>query len=202
MSFYPSSLEKVIHEFSKYPGIGKKSAEKLAFYVLKSDEHHIEDFCKSLLELKEKTRFCEKCFNITEEKICSICKDHQRNQKELCVVEQFKDLISIEKTLEYKGLYHVLMGHLSPLDGIGPNQLKMPELFQRIENEDIEEVILATNPNVEGDATALYIAEKLKNTNIKVTRIARGLPVGGDLEFADTLTLSKSMAKRELLNID
>lgn len=202
MSYYPSSLEKVIHEFSKYPGIGQKSAEKLAFYVLKSDSHYIEDFCRSLLELKEKTRFCVRCFNITEDTVCSICRDPQRNQKELCVVEQFKDLISIEKTLEYKGLYHVLMGHLSPLDGIGPNQLKIPELLKRIEEENIQEVILATNPNVEGDATALYIAEKLKLKNIKVTRIARGLPIGGDLEFADPLTLSKSLSKREVLDIN
>lgn len=202
MSFYPSALEKVIHEFSKYPGIGKKSAEKLAFYVLKSDPHNVDEFCKALIELKQKTRFCERCYNITEDILCSICTDHQRNQKELCVVEQFKDIISIEKTHEYKGLYHVTMGHLSPLDGIGPNQLKIPQLFERIKTEDIDEVILATNPNVEGDATALYIAEKLKTQNIKVSRIARGLPIGGDLEFADPLTLSKSLAKRELLNID
>ncbi|MDH4127601.1 MAG: recombination mediator RecR [Spirochaetota bacterium] len=199
MNYYTSSMEKVVREFSKFPGIGTKSAEKLAFYVLKRSNKDVEDLCQALLSLKQNTKFCKVCFHLTEDDICSICKDLHRNKKVICVVEQFKDVISIEKTLEYKGLYHVLMGHLSPLEGIGPDDIKITELIKRVKQDKIEELILATNPNVEGDATSLYILEILKNHPIRITRIARGLPVGGDLEFADLITLSSSIAKREEL---
>ncbi len=199
MSYYTSSLERAIHEISKFPGIGVKSAEKLAFYLLKTNQKNVELLCQSLLDLKSKTRFCERCFHLTEERICLICQDSQRNQKIICVVEQFKDVISIEKTLEYKGLYHVLMGHISPIEGIGPGNLKIKELVKRVEDSEIEEVILACNPNVEGDATSFYIADVLKSFPVKLSRIARGLPIGGDLEFADPLTLSKSLSRREEL---
>ncbi len=199
MDGYTPSLEKVIQAFSRFPGIGAKSAEKLAFYILKSDSTYVENLCDALLSLKNNTKFCETCFNITETSKCQICLDPQRNQRIICVVEHFKDAISIEKTHEFKGLYHILMGHLSPIDGVGPDDIKIPELIKRIKSSDIEEVILATNPNIEGDATALYIANLLKPFSIKVTRIARGLPIGGDLEYADPVTLSSSLAKRELL---
>lgn len=194
-------MGQVINEFSKFPGIGVKSAEKLAFYALRLSDKEIENLCDSLIGLKQKTQFCKICFNLTEETICSICHDDQRNRRVICVVELFKDVISIEKTLEYKGLYHVLLGHLSPIEGIGPDDLKIKELVRRIDQSEIEEVILATNPNVEGDATSLYIAGLLKSFSVKVTRIACGLPIGGDLEFADPVTLSKSISKREELSV-
>ncbi|MDH5682765.1 MAG: recombination mediator RecR [Spirochaetota bacterium] len=201
MSHYTASLERVISEFSRFPGVGAKSAEKLAFFVLKRDKKDVELLCDALLELKEKTRFCEVCFSLTEKRICAICEGSNRNHRQICVVEQFKDVISIEKTLEYKGLYHVLNGHISPIDGLGPEDLTISELMGRVEESDVEEVILACNPNVEGDATSLFIAEKLKNLTVRVTRIARGLPVGGDLEFADPLTLTRSLERREELSL-
>ncbi len=199
MNYYPPSLEKVIKEFSRFPGIGAKSAEKLAFHIMKSNRQDVDNLCQALLEVKQKILFCKVCFSLSEEEICSFCQDHKRDKTIIAVVEQCKDVISIEKTLEYKGLYHVLMGHLSPIKGIGPDELKIKELINRVKETQAHEVILATNPNVEGDATALYILDLLKPFAVKVSRIARGLPIGGDLEFADPLTLTKSLTRREEL---
>ncbi len=201
MGYYPTSLEKLIIEFSRFSGVGQRSAEKMAFNILKWNNKEVENLCEVLLALKEKVTFCKKCFNITEEDECIICKDIHRDRKTICVVEKFKDVISIEKTHEYKGLYHILQGHLSPIKGIGPDDLTIKELISRIKLLKISEVIIATNPNIEGDATSLYLADVLKPLSIKVTRVARGLPIGGDLEFADPITLSRSIVKREDFNL-
>lgn len=202
MNEFPPSLDKLINEFTKFPGIGPKTAERLALYTLKMSNEDVKSIIDALSEAKSKIKFCKSCFSITEDEVCGICKSEKRDRDTICVVENYRDVVQIEKTGEYRGLYHVLMGHIAPLEGVGPRNLKINELVDRIEIEGIKEIILATNPNVEGDATSIYIAKLLKNKNVKITRIARGLPVGGDLEFADTLTLSKSLQGRETLNID
>jgi len=206
MSKFTPSIDKLIKEFSKFPGVGTKSAEKLALFLLGYSKEDIENLCDTIRNAKYKTKFCKICFSITEEDLCEICSNSKRSREWICVVESFKDVISIEKTLEYKGLYHVLGGHISPLDGIGPDELRINELASRIEKEylegnNIEEIILATNPNVDGDATSLYIARLLskKFPKLKISRIAKGLPVGGDLEFADPLTLSRAINGRNKL---
>lgn len=193
----PESLFKLIEELRKLPGVGRKTAERLAFYILKSQRHDADALVKAILELKEKVRLCSVCSSITEVDPCNICSDMNREKNMLCVVEEPHDVFAIEKTREYKGNYHVLMGVLSPLDGIGPSDLKIEELLNRVRGNGIREVILATNPNLEGEATAMYIAKVLKPFGMKVTRIARGLPVGGDLEYADEVTLTKSIEGRQ-----
>lgn len=204
MSKFTPSLDKMIKELAKFPGIGPKSAEKLALYLLEYTKEDIEILCDSIRDVKYKTKFCTNCFSITEEDICKICSDSRRNQEVVCVVESFKDVLSIEKTMEYKGTYHVLGGHISPLDGIGPEDLRISELLDRIRRSKetqfvpIEEIILATNPNVDGDATSMYLARVLKKKfpELNITRIAKGLPVGGDLEFADPLTITRALNGR------
>lgn len=205
MSKFTPSLDNLIKEFSRFPGIGPKSAEKLALYVLGYSEEEIESLCDTIRDVKYKTRFCKVCFSITEKDICNICANPKRSQEVICIVESFKDVLSIEKTLEYKGVYHVLGGHIAPLDGVGPDDLKIIELIRRIEKakndvtkNSIEEIILATNPTVDGDATSMYIARQItkRYPEIKITRIAKGLPVGGDLEFADPLTLTRALNGR------
>ena len=181
----------------KLPGVGRKTAERLAFYILKSQRHEADALVKAILELKEKVRLCSVCSSITEVDPCNICSDMNREKNMLCVVEEPHDVFAIEKTREFKGSYHVLMGVLSPLDGVGPSDLKIEELLNRVRENGIREVILATNPNLEGEATAMYIAKVLKPFGMKVTRIARGLPVGGDLEYADEVTLTKSIEGRQ-----
>lgn len=193
----PESLFKLIEELRKLPSVGRKTAERLAFYILKSQRHEADALVKAILELKEKVRLCSVCSSITEVDPCNICSDMNREKNMLCVVEEPHDVFAIEKTREYKGNYHVLMGVLSPLDGIGPSDLKIEELLNRVRGNGIREVILATNPNLEGEATAMYVAKILKPFGMKVTRIARGLPVGGDLEYADEVTLTKSIEGRQ-----
>ncbi|KPK75527.1 MAG: recombination protein RecR [candidate division Zixibacteria bacterium SM23_73] len=198
------SLEKLIEEFSKLPGIGKKTAQRMAFYILKNKKEEAEALAQALLDVKEKVHYCSVCFNITEEDPCSICKDQKRERSIICVVEEANDVVALERTNQYKGLFHVLGGVLSPLDGIGPDDLKIKELLLRLKGpkdpasreKQVKEVILATNPNTEGEATAIYLAKLIKSLGIKVTRIARGLPAGGDLEYADQVTLANAIEGR------
>lgn len=185
-----------IDELSKLPGIGKKTAQRLALFILKSNEDSVNKLVKSLLDLKSKLGFCKKCYNFSESEFCEICKNVKRDNSILCVVEEASDIIAIEKTNEFQGIYHVLGGVLSPLSGVGADELKIKELVKRFENEHINEVILALNPDTEGETTSLYLARLLKPFNIKVTRIARGLPIGGDLEFADEATIGRAMLNR------
>ncbi len=199
MQFYTSeSLEKLIGEFSKLPGIGRKTAQRLAFYLLKQPKEEVQALAQALVDVKEKTKLCSVCFNITETDPCPICSSPQRDHSTICVVEEPNDVLAIEKTGMYHGVYHVLGGALSPLDGVGPENLKIKELLGRMTDE-VQEVILATNPNVEGEATALYIQKLLKPLGKRVTRLARGIPTGSDLEFVDELTLSRALEGRNLL---
>ena len=189
-------LQTAIEELSKLPSIGKKTAQRLALYILKSDENSVNSLVKSILELKTKLRFCERCFNISVDTFCEVCKSYKRDTSLICVVEEASDVIAIEKSHEYSGLYHVLGGVLSPLSGINPESLKIKELLKRFETEEIKEIILALNPDTEGEATALYLAKLIKPLNINVTRLARGLPIGGDLEFADEATIGRAVLGR------
>ena len=185
-----------IEELSKLPGIGKKTAQRLALHILKNEQTSVDKLVKAIADLKIKLHFCKRCFNITEDDLCEICKSVKRDTTKICVVEEASDVIAIEKTNEYNGLYHVLGGVLSPLSGITANDLKIKELLTRFENENISEIILAINPDTEGETTALYLARLIKPLNIKVTRIARGIPIGGDLEFADEATIGRAMLNR------
>jgi len=185
-----------IEELSKLPGIGKKTAQRLAIYLLKSEDKQIENLIISIKDLKLKLRFCSRCFNLSEEELCTVCKSEKREKSVICVVEEASDVIAIEKTHEFKGLYHVLGGVLSPLTGVTPDSLHIKELIKRFENEDIKEIILALNPDTEGETTSLYLAKLLLPLNVKVTRIARGLPIGGDLEFADDATIGRAILNR------
>lgn len=185
-----------IEELSKLPGIGRKTAQRLALHILKNDQDSVDKFLKAIADLKTKLFFCKRCFNITEEDLCEICKSAKRDTTKICVVEEASDVIAIEKTNEYNGLYHVLGGVLSPLAGISAHDLKIKELLTRFENENITEIILAINPDTEGETTSLYLARLIKPLNIKVTRIARGIPIGGDLEFADEATIGRAMLNR------
>lgn len=188
-----------IEELSKLPGIGKKTAQRLAIHLLKSEVQQAENLITALQNLKLKLRFCSRCFNISEEEFCSICKSEKRDQSIVCVVEEASDVLAVEKTHEYRGLYHVLGGVLSPLSGITPDSLHIKELLKRFEEEEIQEVILALNPDTEGETTSLYLAKILKPLGVKVTRIARGLPIGGDLEFADDATIGRAILNRSSL---
>jgi recombination protein RecR len=189
-------LQTAIEELSKLPSIGKKTAQRLALYILKSDENSVNSLVQAIRELKTKLRFCERCFNISVDNLCDVCKSHKRDASLICVVEEASDVIAIEKSHEFNGLYHVLGGVLSPLSGINPESLKIKELIKRFENEDINEIILALNPDTEGETTALYLAKLIKPFGMKVTRIARGLPIGGDLEFADEATIGRAVLGR------
>ncbi len=189
-------LLTAIEELSKLPGIGKKTAQRLALFILKNDESAVASLIKAIGDLKTKLRFCSRCFNLSTEELCEICKNPKRDNSILCVVEEASDVIAIEKTHEYSGGYHVLGGVLSPLTGVGPDALKIKELLKRFHEEDIKEIILALNPDTEGETTTLYLAKLIKPLGIKVTRIARGLPVGGDLEFADEATIGRAVLGR------
>lgn len=195
-NFLPKSVQTLIEELAKLPGIGPKSAQRLAMHLLYAPDNKAEGLGKAVLDLKRNVIFCEECWNVAEESPCKICGDNGREQKIICVVEDVLDVVALERTGEYKGNYHVLHGVLSPVDGIGPEQLKMDALFQRIGKGGVEEVIIATNPSLEGEVTALYIQKQLKDFGLKITRIARGLPVGGDLEYADDVTLGKALLGR------
>ena len=196
MEQYPIPIGNLIEQLSKLPGIGKKTAQRLAFYILEMDDLEVEKLSKSIINAKEKIRLCSVCCNLTDEDPCHICKDKGRDESTICVVEGPKDIIAMEKSNEYKGKYHVLHGVISPMDNIGPDQIKVKELLKRLEDGEVKEVILATNPTVEGEATALYISKLLKPLGVKTTRIAHGIPVGGDLEYFDEVTLSKAMENR------
>ena len=192
----PGALSRLIGELLKLPGVGPKTAQRLAFYLLKVPQEEAAALAQALLDLKDKMRLCPLCGNITEEELCGICRDPNRDPSTLCVVEEANDLFALEKTREFRGLYHVLGGTISPLEGKGPEQLTVKELLKRLEGGVVKEVILATNPTVEGEATALYLSRLLKPLRVKVTRIARGLPMGGNLEYADEVTLAKALEGR------
>lgn len=199
MDYYALPIANLIEQLSKLPGIGRKTAQRLAFYILEMDTIEVEKLAKAITDAKEKIHYCSICCNLTDTDPCRICRDDRRDKSIICVVEGAKDVIAMEKTREYKGLYHVLHGTISPMDNIGPNEIKVKELLNRVYEGKVEEVILATNPTVEGEATALYIAKLLKPLGIKTTRIAHGIPVGGDLEYFDEVTLSKAMENRREL---
>jgi recombination protein RecR len=196
---YAAPVQDLIDELGRLPGIGPKSAQRIAFYILKSPAEDAARLASSINAAKTKVTWCRRCFNVAEGDVgaeCNICKDTRRDPAVLCVVEEPRDVVAVEKTGEFRGRYHVLLGAISPIDGIGPAQLRIRELLGRLEAEGVTEVILCTNPNIEGDATALYLAGLLKDLNVKVTRIASGLPVGGDLEYADELTLGRALEGR------
>ena len=188
-----------IEELSKLPGIGKKTAQRLAIFLLKSEDPQVDNLINAIKDLKIKLRFCERCFNLSEEELCSICQSEKRDKSVICVVEEASDVMAIEKTNEFRGLYHVLSGVLSPLSGVTPDSLHIKELLKRFETEDFKEVILALNPDTEGETTSLYLAKLMKPFGITVTRIARGLPIGGDLEFADDATIGRAILNRSSL---
>lgn len=196
---YPEPISKLIDSFMKLPGIGPKTAVRLAFFVLTMKEESVLDFAKSLVDAKRNLVYCSVCGHITDKDPCYICEDDKRDKSIICVVQDPKDVIAMEKMKEYNGLYHVLHGAISPMDGIGPEDIRISDLLKRLQNETVQEIILATNPNIEGEATAMYISRLIKPTGIKITRIAHGLPVGGDLEYADEVTLLKALeGRREL----
>ena len=193
---FSASIEKLIEEFEKLPSIGHKTAVRLAFYVLNLPEEEAKTFADTIMEARTKLKFCSVCGNITDEDPCPICANAKRNKDVVCVVEDVRDIIPIERTHEYMGVYHVLHGVISPMNGIGPNDIKLKELMTRIGTGEIKEIILATNPNVEGEATAMYISKLVKPFHIKTTRIAHGIPIGGDLEYTDEVTLAKALENR------
>ncbi|OGF46457.1 MAG: recombination protein RecR [Candidatus Firestonebacteria bacterium RIFOXYA2_FULL_40_8] len=197
--FSANSLEKLINELGKLPGIGPKSAQRLAYHILKSGKEDIDNLARAMAEVKEKVRYCSKCYNITESDPCPVCSSNKRNKNVICIVEEPLDILSLEKTGSFNGVYHVLMGSISPLDGIGPEDLKIKELLRRIEPEKISEVIIATNPDVEGEATALFLSKILKPLGVKVYRLALGIPMGASLEYTDEVTLARALeGKREI----
>ena len=199
MSYYSPSIEKLIESFEKLPSIGHKTATRLAFHMLNLNGESTKEFINSIIEAKKNLRYCSKCFNITETDPCPICSSPKRDQSTICVVEDVKDVVAMEKTHEFKGVYHVLHGSISPMNGIGPEDIKIKELLERLRDTDVKEIIIATNPRVEGEATAIYLSKLIKPIGIKVTRIAHGIPVGGDLEYTDEVTLSKALeGRREL----
>jgi recombination protein RecR len=193
---YTLPVQVLIDELGKLPGIGPKSAQRIAFHLLKLPAEDATRLAAAITEAKATVRFCARCFNVADSELCPICVDERRDPAVLCVVEESRDIVAIERTGEFHGRYHVLLGAMSPLDGIGPEQLKMKELFARLEPEGVREVILCTNPNTEGEVTAMYLARQLGPLGVKVTRIASGLPVGGDLEYADELTLGRALEGR------
>jgi recombination protein RecR len=196
VAHYPEPFARLIEALQRLPGIGPKTAQRLTFFLLKRPLDEVRELSEAVLAVKERIVHCRGCFNVTDEDPCRICRDPARDGRLLCVVEEPNDLLAMERTGEFRGRYHVLMGALSPLDGIGPEDLKVRELLGRLEAGEIAEVILATNPNVEGEATAIFLAKLLRPLGLRVTRIARGLPVGGDLEYADQVTLSKALEGR------
>jgi recombination protein RecR len=199
MSMYSPSIEKLIQSFEKLPSIGNKTAARLAFYMLNASEEETNEFVSSIINAKKNLKYCSKCYNISDTDPCPICGNPKRDPSVICVVEDVRDIIAMEKTHEFKGVYHVLHGSISPMNGIGPDDIKIKELLARLMDGTVKEVILATNPRVEGEATAMYLSKLIKPLGIKVTRIAHGIPVGGDLEYTDEITLTKALeGRREL----
>ena len=193
---YAGPVQDLIDQLGRLPGVGPKSAQRIAFYLLKLSKEDAERLAQAIVEVKARISFCRRCFNVSEGELCEICRDERRDPTVVCVVEEPRDIVAVEKTQEYRGVYHVLLGAISPIEGIGPDQLRVKELLARVGAEGIKEVILCTNPNLEGEATAMYLARLLKPLGLKVTRIASGLPVGGDLEYADELTLGRALEGR------
>ena len=195
-SSFTTPVQVLIDELGRLPGIGPKSAQRIAFHLLKVSSDDVNRLAHALVDAKTRVRFCARCWNVADAELCPICSDERRDPTAVCVVEEARDIVALERTGEFRGRYHVLMGAMSPLEGIGPEQLKIKELFARIQPEGIEEVILCTNPNTEGEVTAMYLARMLQPFGVRVTRIASGLPVGGDLEYADELTLGRALEGR------
>ena len=199
MSYYSPTIEKLIESFEKLPSIGHKTATRLAFHMLNLNIEDTQEFINSIIEAKKNLKYCSKCFNITDTDPCPICSSPKRDQSTICVVEDVKDVVAMEKTHEFKGVYHVLHGSISPMNGIGPEDIKIKELLERLKETYVNEIIIATNPRVEVEATDIYLSKLIKPIGIKVTRIAHGIPVGGDLEYTDEVTLSKALeGRREL----
>ena len=196
MQVYTGPITRLIEEFSKLPGVGRKTAQRLAFHIINMNTNDVEALSKAIIEAKREIKYCSVCCNITDTYPCSMCSNKNRDSSVICVVEDPRDVAAMERTREFKGQYHVLNGVISPMDGIGPDMIKIKELIQRLGTQDVREIIMATNPTIEGEATAMYIARLLKPMGIKVTRIAHGLPVGGDLEYADEVTISKALEGR------
>ncbi|UAY52274.1 recombination mediator RecR [Ferruginibacter albus] len=196
MVFSSSLLENAVNEFAKLPGIGKKTALRLVLHLIKQDKGEVNYFGDTITKMRDEIRFCSRCYNISDNDLCNICSNRSRLHETLCVVETIRDVIAIESTQQFNGVYHVLGGIISPLDGIGPEQLNIDSLIQRISKEEIKEIIFALNPNIQGDTTVYYISKKLKNTPVKITTIARGIAFGGELEYADEMTLAKSISNR------
>ena len=193
---FEGPVQSLVDELGRLPGIGPKSAQRIAFYLLKAAPEDANRLARAIVEAKERVSWCRRCFNFAEGELCVYCRDDRRDPTLLCVVEEPRDIVAVERTQEYRGLYHVLLGAISPIEGIGPDQLKVKELLARVGGEGVQEVILATNPNIEGEATAMYLARLLKPLGLRVTRIASGLPVGGDLEYADEVTLGRALEGR------
>jgi recombination protein RecR len=196
---YEGIVQELIDELGRLPGIGPKSAQRIAFHILQTETFDVTRLAEVLMEVKEKVRFCEICGNVTEQEQCSICRDPRRSPATICVVEEAKDVVAIERTREFKGLYHVLGGAISPIDGVGPDDLRIRQLMQRLADGTVTEVIIATDPNLEGEATATYLSRMLTHLDLRVTRLASGLPVGGDLEYADEVTLGRAFEGRRLV---
>lgn len=199
MNFYGNPITNLIEELSKLPGIGSKSAQRLAFYIISMPEENARNLAESIINAKTNVKYCSSCCNLTDEDPCSICSNPKREKDTIMVVEDPRDMAAYEKTREYKGLYHVLHGTISPMNGVSPQDIKIKELLERLKNDSVKEIILATNPNVEGEATAMYISRLIKPLGIKVTRIAHGVPVGGDIEYVDEVTLSRALEGRRLM---
>ena len=193
---FEGPVQSLVDELGRLPGIGPKSAQRIAFYLLKAAPEDAKRLARAVVEAKERVSWCRRCFNFAEGELCVYCRDDRRDSSLLCVVEEPRDIVAVERTQEYRGRYHVLLGAISPIEGIGPDQLKVKELLARVDDEGVKEVILATNPNIEGEATAMYLARLLKPLGLRVTRIASGLPVGGDLEYADEVTLGRALEGR------
>ena len=199
MAFYAPPIARLLEELERLPGIGPKSAQRLAYHILRGDAEAASRLAEAIIEVKRSIRFCERCFNFAESELCEICADPTRDASVICVVEEPRDVVAVERTGEFRGTYHVLQGAISPIDGIGPEQLRVRELVDRISDGGVTEIILATDPNIEGETTALYVARLVKPLGLRVTRIASGLPVGGDLEYADEVTLGRALeARREM----
>ncbi len=196
MIFSSSLLENAVNEFAKLPGIGKKTALRLVLHLIKQDAHDVTQFSEAISKMREEIKFCSRCHNISDTVLCNICSNHSRKGELLCVVENIRDVIAIESTQQFSGVYHVLGGIISPLDGIGPEQLTIDSLVQRVQSEGITEIIFALNANIQGDTTIYYISKKLKGLTVKITTIARGIAFGGELEYADEMTLAKSISNR------
>lgn len=198
---YTPPIQTLIDEMGKLPGIGPRSAQRIAMHLVKGSVDEAERLARAIVEARDKVRYCMRCFNLADSDICGVCADDRRGSDIICVVEDPRDIVAIEKTGEFRGRYHVLLGALDPLQGVGPEQLKVRELLLRIEPEGVDEIIVCTNPNIEGEATALYLARLLKPLKVKVTRIASGLPVGGDLEYADEVTLGRALGNRREIEV-